>query len=135
MNKIFMIIMGVLVLGLTASNVSAECAVHEKNQAVEYNELSPAEFFYGIPLDNRDGSNDTTRNFLAVIPEDAALIPSDTAAPEFFYGVSVPDRLEATNVICNIHSWGGPATRGTVSSVSNSSEFFGYTNEGNCSNC
>jgi hypothetical protein len=130
-----MIMMVFLVLGLTASNVSSECALNAKNLNIEYNELSAAEFFYGIPLDNRNDAAAAKRNTYADIPGEASLAAILFDAPEFFYGHSIPDRLEATNVSCNINAWGETDSRATVSAVSNPADFFGYTNEGSCSNC
>jgi hypothetical protein len=135
MNKLYMIMMIFLVLGLTASNVSAECALNAKNLHIEYNELSAAEFFYGIPVDNRNDTATATRNTYADIPGEASLVESLLDAPELFYGYSIPDRLEATKVICNINAWGETDSRANVSAVSNPADFFGYTNEGYCSNC
>jgi hypothetical protein len=135
MNRLYVMMMVVLVLGLTTSNVSADCALHAKNLAVEYNELSAAEFFYGIAPDHRNDATETTKNLYAVIPGESSPVADPLIAPEFFYGHSIPDRLETTYVICDISPWGGTVSKAIFSAVSNPADFFGYTNDRNCSNC
>ena len=139
MNKLFIVLMFVLTFVLTASTVSAEPAVQTKNLTTDYNELSATELFYGIPAGNVDYSAGNSRNVLDVIPEDNARLAGNLNAPEFFFGYSIPDRLEATSQICDMSSWDRSASAPTVSEVSNNAIFFGYSdtvmNSGNCSNC
>jgi hypothetical protein len=134
MNKILMIIMLMMIFGLTASNVSAECAIHAKSLNTEYNELSPAEFFYGVPMDSSADTNVTTGNVFAVTPDDTRATDL-LSNSEFFYGYSIPDRMEAISHVCNRIVWDRTPEQTSISAVSDPSLFFGYVDAGACSNC
>lgn len=143
MNRLSIIFMFVFAFGLIASNASAADAMHvvvQNNIRSDFHEVSPAEFFYGVSINN----NETMQHPQALRteaerPESAQQAYDALSAPEFFSGYPVPARLETTatnhGVVCNE----GAAPLATLSEVSNPAIFFGYTdvntNKGFCDNC
>jgi hypothetical protein len=141
MNRLFSIFIYVIMFGLIAANVSAEMnsSTPKNNAKTNYDELSAAEFFYGVLINH---NNEAVRHPQALRienPESPQQAYNALSASEFFYGYPTPKRLEATatnhSAICNE----GAAGHATLSEVLNPAIFFGYvdvnTNKGICSNC
>ena len=114
----------IIVLGFSAPNASANCSTHEKG--INYNELSPAEFFYGVSIENMNDTVSASGGASVLAPVDkikAAAFPTDS---EFFYGYSIPSRLNASDNYC---TWKRTDSINNVSEVSNPAIFFGYADE------
>jgi hypothetical protein len=135
MNKILMMIMVVMILGLTASNVSADCAVHDKGLNIEYNELSAAEFFYGIPIENRIDVTLANGRARAVVNENTDEAADLLSTAEFFYGYLIPDRLETARGAYELNACNRNVEKIIVSAVYDPAIFFGYEDAGSCINC
>jgi len=124
MNKLSMIIMAAMILGLSAPNVWANGPMHEKNNNIEYNELSAAEFFYGVPTENMNGNIEANGNADSFVTAGSTKTADFLPASEFFYGYSIPNRLGTTTHFC---TWDRTDAGNAVNEVSDPALFFGYT--------
>jgi hypothetical protein len=135
MNKILIMIMVVMGLGLTTSNVSADCAVHAKGLHTEYSGLSPAEFFYGIDIDNRIDATLADGCTPAVRTENADQATDQLSSAEFFYGYSIPDSLEPARGAYGLKACNRNVENIIAAAVYDPAIFFGYADAGSCMNC
>jgi hypothetical protein len=135
MNRLIIIMMTVLIFGLATSTASAECALHSKNPNLGYNELSAAEFFYGIPIDHVNATTVAVNSRFLITPEDATLVTGGLTASESFYGYAIPNRLETVNNCCAKTERYNIAERPGVLEISDPAVFFGFTDIPACSNC
>jgi len=141
MNRIAFIITFVFAFGLIASNALAAEAMHKtltkNNTLANFNELSPAEFFYGVSINH---NNETMRHAQAYRTEKSESTQQafNGLSPQNFFEFPGSEGLTATapneGIVCNRTI----VPRTKMSSISNPAIFFGYTdinNEGGCSNC
>jgi hypothetical protein len=144
MNRLSIIFAFMFIFGLTASSVSAADALHAgsgANSPANYDNLSPAEFFYGVSIDN---NNEGIAHPQAV--EAGTQLPADNrdayaglSPSAFFYGYDIPARLETTDVRHGLRCNKAAAPVVSLSEVSDPAIFFGYmdvdTHKGFCANC